>query len=364
MSTLVLQKSSLSPEEKLKRYNAYVELSKGIRSIDEDKQFLCLHKICSEADENIVTEIAWAIYKKNGTITQKKYALVKENLGQGRFVNENEKPSNSEIMELVAIQQALSKDIEKVDFIVGLNIDKTLNSFSSLNTSKFVKMTDTTVPDFGIIDMNELCNCGSLDKSLKSLKYPFEKSDTAEEDVVNMVSFFAKVIYNDYVKLITAIRNNIGDNKYFLSLDIETENNDPNSISEVAWCIFQKDGTVTKKKYYTLKEIDDDSTNNNLLIKPEVKDLKSISDALRNDLEDVQYIVSQRPEIDQNLLNHMNLDTSNFIVMKNNQVPKNGLIDVTILYSGIYLISYDLTLEQGLKNLNIPYDDLNNAGKK
>jgi len=178
-----------------------------------------------------------------------------------------------------------------------------------------------------------------------------------------MVSFFAKVIYNDYVKLITAIRNNIGDNKYFLSLDIETENNDPNSISEVAWCIFQKDGTIAKKKYYTVKEINNDSINNNLLIKPEVKDLKSISDALRNDLEDVQYIVSQRPEIDQNLLNHMNLDTSNFIVMKNNQVPKNGLIDVTILYSGIYLISYDLTLEQGLKNLNIPYDNLNNAGK-
>jgi len=214
-----------------------------------------------------------------------------------------------------------------------------------------------------------------------------------------MVSFFTKVIYNDFVKIITAIRNNIGDNKNFLSLDIETESNNPNSISEVAWCIFQKDGTISKKKYYIVKEnceantsdnliikpeintdnnliikpeINTDNnliikpeinTDNNLIIKPENKDLNGISEALKNDLEDVHYIVSQRSDIDQNLLKILNFDSTKFVIMKNNQVPKYGMIDVTMLYSGIYLTSHNLTLEQGLKNLNIPYDNLNNAGK-
>ena len=190
-----------------------------------------------------------------------------------------------------------------------------------------------------------------------------------------MVSFFTKVIYNDFVKIITAIRNNIGDNKNFLSLDIETESNNPNSISEVAWCIFQKDGTISKKKYYIVKENCEANTSDNLIIKPEIntdnnliikpenKDLNGISEALKNDLEDVHYIVSQRSDIDQNLLKILNFDSTKFVIMKNNQVPKYGMIDVTMLYSGIYLTSHNLTLEQGLKNLNIPYDNLNNAGK-
>ncbi|ORX40397.1 hypothetical protein BCR36DRAFT_190173 [Piromyces finnis] len=357
---------SLTPKEKIEKYNIFMKICEAIRNIDENKQFLCIETEFFDIEKKDLTEIGWCIFKKDGTIVKNSHFLIKE------IFNSVINP-NSEILELNAIKNKLEIDIKSVNYIVGYEIDDILNTINILeNTdikSKFVKIKDSFIPEYGIIDTDDLCFGGSIDKSIKNLKYPYEKSFNIEEDIVNTITFLLKIIYNDYAKLINAIRHNISENRFFMCIDVESSKNNPNILSELGWCIFQKDGTVKKKKHVIVKEnmekeFDGLENDKHYLIgKPEIQDITSINEELKNDLKEINYIVSQRINLDLNLLKTINIDISNFVLMNNHKVPQYGIIDIMNLYDGIFFSNCQ-GLEQGLTKLGISYDELDNTGNK
>jgi len=189
------------------------------------------------------------------------------------------------------------------------------------------------------------------------------------EDVMITMEFLLKIVYNDFAKLINAIRNNISENRFFICFNIESNKNNPNQPTELGWCIFQKDGTIKKKKHVIIKEnMDNDKSipendDHYLIGKPEIQDIDTINEELKSDLKEVNYMVSQKINHDLNLLKTINIDVSRYIVMSNNKVPQYGIINIMDLYAGTYYSNCQ-EFEQGLKKLDIPCDNLDNAGKK
>jgi len=179
----------LKSEEKIEKYNIFVKICTGIRNIGEDKQFLCLDTESVDTENENLTEIGWCIFKKNGSIIKKKHTFIKENINNDQ--NSNLDPQNVEIQELSVIKKELVTDIENVNYIVGHEIDKILTAIGTLENidiiSKFTKIKDSVIPEYGIIDTNDLCFGGSLDKSLKGLKYPYEKSFNAGKYIIFII---------------------------------------------------------------------------------------------------------------------------------------------------------------------------------
>jgi len=176
--------------------------------------------------------------------------------------------------------------------------------------------------------------------------------------------------FKEYEKLINTIRHNINRNKLYLSLDIEAFEQNQKILKEFGWCIFKKDGTITKTKHAIVKENMNyhneknvpDNRNYYLFGDSEVMELKAIEEELRKDIDRVSYLVGQGINNDLRFLKFINIDTSKFVNMKNSQVPKYGLIDTMDLNSGYYLAN-GLGLEKSLIKLQIPYDKLHNSGK-
>eukprot|EP00833_Pecoramyces_ruminatium_P014267 jgi/Orpsp1_1/1188299/evm.model.d7180000063731.1 len=417
-------------KKEIERYREYSKIISAIKNnIGKKKLYLCLDIEAFEKNHDILTEFAWCMFKKDGTIVKKKHAIVKEtmNYHNGDNVPDNRYDylfGNSDIQELKTIEEELKKDIDQVNYLVGQGVGNDLHYLKSINvdTSKFEKMKNAKVPEYGIIDTMDLYSGiyytpgVSLEKSLIKLRIPYEKLHNAGNDTIFTMQVFLKIItkckkvplqlsqpkiknpinnnkdnkngndstekkvkrkkskdetvkYKEYSKIIKAVKNNIAKNKLFLCLDIEAYEYDQKLLTEFGWCIFKKDGTIIKKKQAIVKENIDyhngdhvpDHRYDYLFGKSDIQELKVIEEELKNDIETVNYLVGQGIGNDLRYLNSINVNTSKFEKMKNSQVPKYGIIDTMDLYSGLYFTN-GVSLEKSLIKLQIPYDKLHNAG--
>jgi len=175
--------------------------------------------------------------------------------------------------------------------------------------------------------------------------------------------------YRDNIKLINTIINNIDDNKLYLCLDIEAFEFNQKFLTEFGWCIFKKDGTIVKKKHAIVKEnlkyrnrkYVPDNRYHYLFGKSDLQQLDDINRELREDIQNVNFLVGQGIDNDIRYLRTININTSKFQKLKDDKVPIYGIIDTMDLYSGFYQTE-GVGLEKSLKKLKIPYDRLHNAG--
>jgi len=172
-------------------------------------------------------------------------------------------------------------------------------------------------------------------------------------------------IFEDYSKLISTIRFNIGKNKLFMGIDVKaTEEEEPAKLLELGWCIFEKDGTVTKKKHIIFKENtveNQPSPDDYLFGTTEVEATDTIVEELKKDIEGINYLIGQDIENSLRCLKLLGINISKFVVMKTPKIHKYGAIDTRDLFSGQYSTKY-VNLEESLKRLQIPFDKLDNSG--
>ncbi|ORX40398.1 hypothetical protein BCR36DRAFT_190160 [Piromyces finnis] len=332
----------------------------------------------------------------------------------------------SEIQELKDIEKELKKDIESVNYIVGQGINNDIRylKYIHVNMDKFVSMRNSKVHKFGIIDTMDLYSgyfnvqAVSLEKSLLKLKIPYDKLHNGGNDSVFTMQVFLKIIcnlekvplqlpkeflkeekeeemikenssensilknkvkeeseiYEEYSKLISTIRHNISENKLFMSISIRTPNNDNNTdlddkesikISELGWCIFEKDGSVTKKKHILFKKY---STNQNVpdaylfgTTETEEEISNDVIEELKKDIEGINYLIGQGIERSLHLLKSMTINVNKYVIMKTPKIHKYGAIDTIDLYSGQFSTKFK-SLSESMKKLQLPCDNLNNSG--
>jgi len=413
-------------KEELLKYDNYAKLINTIKfNIGNPRHYLCLDIEAYEQNQSILTEFGWCIFKKDGTIIKKKHAIVKENMNyhNGKKVpdhRDNYLFGESEIQELKSIEEELRYDIESVNYLVGQGINNDIRYLKSINvnTDKFVSMKDSKVHKFGIIDTMDLYSghfnlqAVSLEKSLIKLQIPFDKLHNGGNDSIFTMQVFLKIvcglskvplqlpkeflkedkealsgnnntpgsptkdnkqnsnktkdeseIFEDYSKLISTIRFNIGRNKLFMSIDIKAIDDEQIKFLELGWCVFEKDGTITKNKHIIFKDsmIDENSKNEYLFGTTEIEETNVIVDELKKDIEGVNYLIGQDIENSLRFLKALNINISKFVVMKTPKIHKYGAIDTKDLYSGHCTTKF-VSLDESLKKLQIPYDKLNNSG--
>jgi len=419
-------------KDEMERYEDLAKLINTIKfNIGSSRSYLCLDIEAYEGDQKILTEFGWCVFKKDGTLLKTKHAIVKEHMN---YRNGHNVPDNrdyylfgkSEIQELKVIEEELKKDIESVNYLVGQGIDNDIRYLKSIdvNTSKFIKMKDSKVQKFGIIDTMDLYSGlystqgVSLERSLIKLKIPYDRLHNGGNDSIFTMQVFLKIVtnckkvplqlpkilikegedatennsnelslkneedsssspklktngkYDDYAKLISTIKFNVGKSKSFLSIAMNGEIKDENVIiSEIGWCIFKKDGLISVKRHAIVKEhqvttvtTDENSRDVFLFGESEVQELNVIEEELKKDIENVNYIIGQDIDEIQNYLKSIHINTTKFVIMKNPKVHKYGMIDTMDLISGHFNID-SIGLEESLNKLQIPYDKLNNSGK-
>jgi len=203
-------------------------------------------------------------------------------------------------------------------------------------------------------------------KNEKSIK---ENEESSKAKTKKQKEEVAK--YDDFAKLINTIKFNIGNSRFYLCLDIEAYENNQSILTEFGWCIFKKDGTITKKKHAIVKENMNyhngkkvpDHRDHYLFGESEIQELKVIEEELKADIESVNYLVGQGINNDIRYLKSIHVNTDKFISMKNSKVQKFGIIDTMDLYSGYFNLQA-VSLEKSLIKLHIPFDKLHNGGKK
>jgi len=176
--------------------------------------------------------------------------------------------------------------------------------------------------------------------------------------------------YSEYSKIINAIQNNIGKQKLFICFNIKAYEKSHDILTEFAWCMFTKDGTIVKKKYAIVREAMNYYENDNipdnrhdyLFGNTKIQSLKSIEEELKNDIIKINYIVCQSISNDFCYLNSLNIDISKFKKMTNSKIPEFGIIDMMDIYSGLYYTP-GVSLEESLIKLKIPYEKLQNTNK-
>ncbi|OUM63751.1 hypothetical protein PIROE2DRAFT_9691 [Piromyces sp. E2] len=144
------------------------------------------------------------------------------------------------------------------------------------------------------------------------------------------------------------------------------KNNAP--IETFGYVIFNKNGTVIKKKHYIVQEylsfrngncVEDNKFNYNYG-ESEIKTLSEIKRLLRKDLDIVNYIVGQGIKNDIRDLQKIDVDLSMFKEM-NGTYETCGIIDTQDLFSGNFF-EKPISLKRGLERFFIPYRNLHNAG--
>jgi len=186
------------------RYFNYTKIINAIRhNIGGKKLFLCLDIEAFEYNQKKLTEFGWCIFKKDGTVIKRKHGIVRENL---RFHNGKHVPNNrdyylfgdSDIQNLYDIKKELKNDIQRVDYLVGQGIGNDLRYLRSIdiNVSKFKRMKNGVVPEFGVIDTMDLYSGYfltegvSLEKSLIRLGIPYERLHNAGKYNIYIIIFF------------------------------------------------------------------------------------------------------------------------------------------------------------------------------
>jgi len=173
----------------------------------------------------------------------------------------------------------------------------------------------------------------------------------------------------EYSKLINAVRNNINKNKLYLCMDIEAYEQNQSILTEFGWCLFKRDGSITKKKHAIVKENMNyrngkrvqDNRDHYLFGESETQELKVIEEELKSDIEKVEYIVGHGVSNDIRYLKSIGINIDKFICMKGSKVEKHGVIDTMDLYAGFFR-TQGVSLEKSLIKLQIPFDKLHNAG--
>ena len=191
-SQVLKQKKSKEKIDETKLFQEFSKLIEGIRSIDNEKLYLCLDIEAFEFDQKKLTEFGWCIFKRDGTIVKKKHTNTKEYL---KFRNGKHVPDNknhflfgtSEVQELAVVEEELKNDIESVNFLVGHGIKSDINYLKSINvnTSKFETMKSQKIPEFGVIDTMDIYSGQfntkgvSLEKCLIKLQIPYDRLHNA-----------------------------------------------------------------------------------------------------------------------------------------------------------------------------------------
>jgi len=176
-------------------------------------------------------------------------------------------------------------------------------------------------------------------------------------------------IYNlqNKIKTTNIIKNIIGSEKLFISLDTESYERNHNLLTEIGWVIFDKLGKIKKKRQCVIKEnikyhnkrVGDNKFNYNFG-RYEVIPLTGAKKILINDLKKVDYIVGQDIKKDTRDLEKIGIDLTKFEVINGVEKPY-GIIDTLDLYTGNF-IEKGIKLEKGLEKLSISYENLHNAG--
>ncbi|KAG4100692.1 hypothetical protein H8356DRAFT_304832 [Neocallimastix lanati (nom. inval.)] len=173
------------------------------------------------------------------------------------------------------------------------------------------------------------------------------------------------------IKLIETIKEKIDNEKLYICLDIEAFERNHDFLTEFGWCLFKKNGEIIKKKHAIVEEYISyhngryvpDNKNNYNFGKSEVVKLKDIYKELKNDFDQVNYLVGHGINNDIRFLKKIKVDVSKFKKMNgnSNKIDDYGIIETMDLFSGFFLTK-PVGLEKSLRRLEIPYKSLHNAG--
>jgi len=173
------------------------------------------------------------------------------------------------------------------------------------------------------------------------------------------------------IKLIEAIKEKIDNEKLYICLDIEAYERNHDFLTEFGWCLFKKNGEIIKKKHAIVEEYLSyhngryvpDNKNNYNFGKSEIVKLKDIYKELKNDFNQVNYLVGHGINNDIRFLKKIQVDVSKFKKMNGNssKIDDYGIIETMDLFSGFFLTK-PVGLEKSLRRLEIPYRSLHNAG--
>jgi len=371
-------------------HNIMIKLVNTIRSSVSDKKlFLCIDiKPCEQNKDNI-KEIGWCVFSKIDSATKNKHFIVKENI-----VNDNESHNLEEnkfhfgetrILEINEISEELKKDLEDINYILSHRVEEDIHHLNKINidVSKYDIMKDLKIREYCIIDLNNIytgvyyIDTLSLDEGLKRTKIKYDNLNNPGNNVNYIMKSFKYIInqensekYDEYMELIKNIREKISNELLFLCLDIEAFEYNQEKLTEFGWCIFKKDGTIKKTIHALVKENlrlrnrkhVPDNKDHYLFGKSVIQNIKDIENELKQDIENVNYLVGQGIGSDLRYLNKIKVNTSKFEKMKNSKIPEFGVIDTMDLYSGYYR-TRGVGLEKSLIKLELPYGRLHNAGK-
>jgi len=370
-------------------YNDMIKMVSSIRNnISDKKLFICLDIESSEQNPDSIREIGWCVFSMNELITKNKHFIVKEST----MMNENSSSEENKfhygetkILELKEISEEFKKDLKDIHYILSQRVEEDIRHLKQMavDVTKFIRMKDLKITEYGIIDMNDIysgvyhVNTMGLDECLKKNNLKHDNLKNAGNNANYLKQIFKKLIilekpkkYDTYNELIKNIREEINDEKLFLCLDIEAFEFDQKILTEFGWCIFRKDGTIDKKihaivkeniKYRNKKHVPD-NREYYLFGESVTQNLSDIEKELKEDIEKVNYLVGQGIESDIRYLNSIKIHTSKFEKMKSSKVPEYGIIDTMDIYSGFYH-SKGVGLEKSLIKLQLPYGRLHNAGK-
>jgi len=200
ISNIVKQNKEKVKKEKKEDPNQFKEQAKlieRVRTIDNEKLYLCLDIEAYEFDQKKLTEFGWCIFKKDGTIVKKKHTNTKEYLKfrNGKHVPDNKDNflfGNSDVQELAVVEEELKEDIESVNYLVGHGIKSDIRYLKSINvnTTKFENMKTKKIPEYGVIDTMDVYSGHfntkgvSLEKCLIKLRIPFDKLHNAGNNFI------------------------------------------------------------------------------------------------------------------------------------------------------------------------------------
>jgi len=202
---------------------------------------------------------------------------------------------------------------------------------------------------------------------MESLKYNQNIPDYVKTNN-NLETCFNLIRLQNNIKTVNIVKNVISSRKLFISLDTEEYEKNHDYMTEIGWFIFDKTGTILKKKHYIVQEylafhngkyVADNKFNYNFG-ESETKPLREVKRILNNDLSTVNYIVGQGISNDIRDLKKNGIDLTKFEEM-HGEYKINGIIDTQDLFAG-NLLEKPIGLQKGLDKFSIPYSHLHNAG--